>query len=259
MIHAIVHLVDDASLGGVNRMLEHMARSPDLARHATRATPRRAPHRARAAGQLRAPALTADIVVSHLSVSWSNLPLMTALRADYRRTPLVHVEHSYCERFVALNVGPRERFDTLLRTAYALFDRLVAVSPQQGARLERRRPVPPHRLSVSRPCVDPAPFHALEARETGDRIVVGALDRFDQQEGVDFLIEAFRQVPADRPVAPASLVTPPISSRRVRRSRDALSPGVVRARRPGGDDSRPGRATPPLPRARSLRPVPRRT
>ena len=89
-------------------------------------------------GRFSAPALDDDIIVSHLSVSWRNLPQLVALRARYADRTLIHVEHSYTAAFTGLKVRHRTRFFALLRTAYSLFDRLVAVSEAQGRWLAER-------------------------------------------------------------------------------------------------------------------------
>ncbi|MBB4303168.1 glycosyltransferase involved in cell wall biosynthesis [Rhodobium orientis] len=188
MIRAISHLIDDASFGGINRMLEYMESSPELAKIADhRIVPVRR-------GQLSAPTLGADLIVSHLSISWANLPMLTALRAAYPNTPIVHMEHSYSERFVALHVENRDRFTALLQTAYALFDKVVAVSEMQGAWLNRRGLCPPGSLLVIEPCVDLDPFLAHEGHRDAPEFVIGAIGRFDLQKGFDILIDAFRQV-----------------------------------------------------------------
>ncbi|WP_174801302.1 glycosyltransferase family 4 protein [Martelella limonii] len=176
------HLIDDAGFGGINRMLDHLttALAETAGTHEIVRVKR---------GQLSPPRLAdAEQIVSHLSVCWKNMPLMTALRARYANTPLVHVEHSYCERFVAAEVENRDRFETLLSAAYALFDKIVAVSAEQGEWLGRKF-VSRNHLAVVSPCVRLDEFFALEDRRPTEKIVIGALGRFDRQKGFDILIE----------------------------------------------------------------------
>jgi len=180
---AVAHLVDDVNFGGVTRMLEHLVAHDVDTRHVVIRVKR---------GALTPPKLSADVIVSHLSACWANLPMLTALRGEHPEVPMVHVEHSYSERFLALNVENRDRFHTLLRTVYALFDRIVAVSGPQARWLVRKGLVPEDALSVIQPAVDLTPFVAAgTAREPGRRIV-GAIGRFDTQKGFDILINAFR-------------------------------------------------------------------
>ena len=181
----IYHLVDDAGFGGVNRMLDHLTRALGTAENHELVRVKR--------GQLSPPRLAnASHIVSHLSVCWKNMPLMTALRARYAETPLIHVEHSYSERFVTARVENRERFETLLSAAYALFDRIVAVSARQGNWLGRKF-VGPDRLVVIEPCVELDDFFALPDRIAGPKTVIGAIGRFDTQKGFDILIEGLRK------------------------------------------------------------------
>lgn len=184
----IAHLVDDTGPGGVTRYLDFIARDPAMqafAHHQIIPVPRNSP----AARPIRA-----DVIVSHLAITWRGLPGLLRLRARNAGTPLVHVEHSYSAGFVTHNVTARRRFHTLLRCAYALFDSVVAVSEAQGAWLVARGLVNARALCVIRPCVDLSAFRAVPAL-SGQLRNFGLIGRLDRQKGFDIAIKAFRSLP----------------------------------------------------------------
>lgn len=180
----VIHLADDATAGGVMRVLDHIAASPELARTANHSIQ----HVRRGTLSLR-PA-PGDVIVSHLSISWRGLPALIALRAAHPGRRLVHVEHSFTEAFTALNVPNRGRFHTLLRTAYALFDRVVAVSEAQADWLRDRGLVDAWALSAIPSSVDLETFLAAPDAPARPR-VIGAIGRLHRQKGFDTLIAAF--------------------------------------------------------------------
>ncbi|WP_323770019.1 glycosyltransferase [Antarctobacter sp.] len=180
----VLHLIDDTTAGGVMRVLDHIRHCPLMARNAVHSVQ----------PVLRGkplPPVAADVVVSHLTVSWRMLPMLILFRARNATTPLVHVEHSYTEGFAALNVSAKRRFHTLLRTTYALFDRVVAVSRGQARWMQARKLVSDKALQVINPVVDLQGFRALPPA-SATRRTVGAIGRLDPQKGFDMLIPAFR-------------------------------------------------------------------
>jgi D-inositol-3-phosphate glycosyltransferase len=143
---------------------------------------------------MRAPVLDADIIVSHMSACWANVPFFTSLRGQNPESPLVHVEHSYSQRFVAANVAHRGRFEDLLSLCYSLFDRIVAVSEPQAAWILRRHYCLPEQLTTISSCVPLGPFRAVAGTIPQGPVTVGAFGRFHKQKGFDILVDAFSRL-----------------------------------------------------------------
>lgn len=183
----VVHLVDDAKLGGVMRSVEYLraerAHGSDVEMSVQ--IVRR--------GMTGAPKCDADLIVSHLSISWKNLPMMIALRARYAHLPIVHVEHSYSESFVAHNVRAKRRFKNLLRISLALFNRVVAVSRAQADWMTREGLVRADALRVISSSVDLKSLLTVEPASGRSAKVIGAVGRLHPQKGFDELIKAFRR------------------------------------------------------------------
>lgn len=182
---AIVHLVDDTTAGGVMRVVDFIQNSTDMAAlgdHRIQPVQR---------GKISGRPFQADIIVSHLAISWRTLPALIAMRATNPGKRLIHVEHSYTEGFAALNVTNKRRFATLLKVAFSLFDRVVAVSHAQADWITSRGFCAPEKLATIQSCVDLAQYRNIDA-PTGPVRIFGAIGRLDTQKGFDTLITAFR-------------------------------------------------------------------
>ncbi|ETX14302.1 glycosyl transferase [Roseivivax halodurans JCM 10272] len=182
----IVHLVDDTPPESLGRYLDFLTGSSEMGfgRHMV------VPVLKNRAGGL---SIEADVIVSHLPISWRGMPGLMSLRARHTGTPMVHVEHEYCEGFAEANVAGKRRFKTLLASAYSMFDRVVAVSPSQAAWFLRLGVVSKGELTVIPPSVDLASFRAVPA-PGGPARVFGAIGPFQTQTGFDLLVRAFRRV-----------------------------------------------------------------
>lgn len=185
MTQTIVHLVDDVTAGGVMRFLEHLQSLPDVSDGVQYQRIVIEP------GRWSAPVLDAAMIVSHLSVSWKNLPMFLALRAKNPGTQIVHIEHSYTAAFMDQHVRYPTRFKTLLRTVYALFDRTIAVSKAQHAWMLENDLVTTRNSGVINPSTDLSPFLKLPIAKGPPRRI-GVIGRLEEAKGLDILIQAFR-------------------------------------------------------------------
>lgn len=186
MKHKIIHLLDDATPGGVTRVIDALRTSDALATLATHDL-QMVPDRG------RWPLFEADIIISHLAINWRTLPALMSLRAQHPNAELMHVEHSYTQRFTALHVSNKDRFYTLLRTAYALFDKVVCVSRAQGSWMATRALVNNEHLRIIRSAVDLARFTDVPAL-SGNPKTFGLIGRLHPQKGFDVAIQAFRDL-----------------------------------------------------------------
>lgn len=186
----ICHLVDDTSPGGVTRFLDYMRTSDATAALGKHTVLPVKP------GLSMPPRPQADVIVSHIVLSWKNLPFFLALRAANAGTPMVHMEHSYSPAFEKQHVTSTRRFRAMLGVSLSLFDHVVAICTAQQQWLAEEVGVARDKIAVIPPCVDLQEYRALSPVEGSIRSI-GAFGRFDAQKGFDVLIPAFRKAGLD--------------------------------------------------------------
>lgn len=183
----VAHLVDDAAIGGVNRMLTDQASGlagvADSRRYIV--NPGR-PHLRR---------FSEDVIVTHFTPSWYKMPYMAVLRDRCGTRPLIHVEHSYTRSFEECCVPHRSRFRLMLRLAYRLVDSVIAVSEGQAAWMVDAGLVPEHKLTVIHPTSSCNALFELSLPEPFPRpIRLAAYGRYCPQKGFDILINAMQAI-----------------------------------------------------------------
>lgn len=181
----ILHLVDDTTAGGVVRVVDFiLSQNGDAIniKHERLRVNR---------GQLKTTRYDADIIVSHLTISWRSVPALICLRVANFGKNLLHVEHSYTDGFVAHNVKKKRRFFTLLRLGFSIFDKIVAVSHAQEKWFRDEALCAGNNVTTIQSCVDLGPFLALPERRESTRVFAG-IGRLDRQKGFDKLIAAFK-------------------------------------------------------------------
>ena len=179
-----LHLIDDRRMGGVTRFLERVSemRPNDETLFVKRGTMRGHSHEV-------------GTIVSHLAISWRSLPMLITLRACNPKARIVHVEHSYCAGFEAHRVAKhkRHRFHTLLRTVYALFDEIVAVSEGQARWMREIDVIADRKVRIAPPLVGLDPFLAIPDPTPGPALRYGFVGRLDEQKGLDLILPYWRE------------------------------------------------------------------
>ncbi len=188
----LVNLLDDFGLGGVQKGLS-IFESPaikavaDCSTHAIRPD------------AIIAPALDADIIVTHFPPNWRRIAFLVSLRLRNPKARLVHVEHSYTGEWEDAYVPDKNRFRMMLKLAFSRVDQVIAVSHGQGQWLAEAASIAPHRLSVIHPYSMQGGLALVPDvdRPSIGPLTIGAYGRFHEQKGFDTLIRAFRLIGPD--------------------------------------------------------------
>jgi len=133
-----------------------------------------------------------DLTLVHDASSWTFLLTLLRLRL---RSKLIIQEHHYCECFESLNVPQKWRFRLMLKIAYAIANRVIAVSYGQMQWMLKHQLVKPRNLTVIQQCRNLEEFIDIPSKPLGDKLILGVYGRFSDQKGIDLLIMAIRELP----------------------------------------------------------------
>jgi glycosyltransferase involved in cell wall biosynthesis len=149
------------------------------------------------------PTITGDIIVLHISASWSRLPFLFLLREEVGKRPLIIVEGTYSRCFEHQCVKNRRRFHSLLRLSYGLADAVVVLSMSQTSWLVDCELAPRNKIvTVSPPTDRTAHSNVLPpATRDGGPLRIAAHGSLSRRSGFDVLIEAMRLLPPGVAVA----------------------------------------------------------
>ena len=135
----------------------------------------------------------------HFTANWAKLPFLATLRARHVAKPIVLVEHSYTAAYEHRFARSPLRFRTMLRAAYGLASRVVAVSHGQ-ARWMVRSSTHQAREVACRAVDDryrAAARHSRLHDTPNGPLRLGAYGRYCEQKGFATLIEAMNQIAPD--------------------------------------------------------------
>ena len=184
----VLHLFDDATPALGKRIISYFLNSAPMHEVATH----------RAAQLTRNPWSVdpqgADIIVSHLTIGWRNLPFRRRLRNENSDRTLIQVEHVHSEGFAAQNVTNQNRFDAMLRGGYELVDHVVTLSEAQRNWILERKLAAPSCVNTIPSAVALEPFVTLPAPLDAGRNF-GLIGPLNQRTGFEIAIRAFLGTP----------------------------------------------------------------
>ncbi len=186
----IVHLLSDLSVGGVTNNLKVFDDDILQSKFASSIVPIKTQWKI-------APIYDADIIITHFSPSWANLPFLFSLRKRNAHAKIIHVEHSYSPEWEKYSVPEPHRFHAMLKFSYALFDRVVCVSRTQSKWIETIKAAHHNKLKIINPWSDIEPLMSIAAPKFGqDRpLVIGSFGRLVKEKGFEDLIQSFMKMP----------------------------------------------------------------
>ncbi len=185
----IVHLISDLSVGGVTNNLKLFDEDILQSKFASTIVPI-------TTQWTIAPQYDADIIITHFSPSWANLPFLFSLRKRNIGAKIIHVEHSYSPEWEKYSVPEPHRFRAMLKFSYALFDRVVCVSKTQSKWIETIKAAHPSKLQVINPWSNIEPLLSIAAPKLEDDrpLVIGSFGRLVKEKGFEDLIHSFLKI-----------------------------------------------------------------
>jgi len=182
------HILDDRALGGVTRALENFEHPEITAIGAQDIVDFQSgswkPRRQRSVG------------IIHFTANWRKLSALFALRNSRSFSSLILIEHSYTRGFEHNCVNEQKRFRFMLRLAYRLVDKVVAVSHDQRHWMLEAKLAPAEKIVAipqARDCN--SLLNIPLAQRASGPLRIGAYGRFHEQKGFDLLLQAMATIP----------------------------------------------------------------
>ncbi len=186
-IPKIIHLLSDISLGGVTKNLE-LFKLQKLANRFNSQIVGIKPE------WNIAPTFGADIIITHFSPSWRNLPFLYSLLKNNTGAKILHMEHSYSPEWEEYSVPNPSRFRAMLKLSYAFFDHIICVSKTQKKWLETISVAKSDKLHVINPWSDMDALWNLSRPifSNPKTMTLGCYGRLVKEKGFEDLLQSFQ-------------------------------------------------------------------
>jgi len=182
---SILHVLIDRNVGGVTASVNSLLRSRLAEKfNFLLLTPQEA--------FSKASKLKPELIVVHDACSWKFVFTLLRLRSQSK---LIIQEHHYSEAFEALNVPSKWRFRLMLKLAYSIANRVIAISYAQMNWMLEHKLVRHRKLTIIQQSRVLDDFLVIPIKPLGERLVLGAYGRFSDQKGIDLLLEAMHGLP----------------------------------------------------------------